>query len=1314
MKIKNLLLQLFAILLFVTISSAQRVWIEPVTGTSMTINDPVKIFLDKQASTFWDQGPNGVFMHAGVAVQSPTSIDWTYGNGLWTELTASRKMTKEGNFWVMTITPKTYFNIPDGVTAFRIQLLFRNEYTGVNDKLDNGGQNYFLTLQQPAVGGVVSLSPNPTDDQNITLTFRAAQGATKSLTGVNKVYFHSAAITSSPTSTTWEKSRGNWGADDGVGLMTAVAGQANTWQITFNPRTYYGVTDVNEDIYRLTYVFRNATGTLLEKDGANDFITNINPGYNLILNQPVGANSVAPINTAVPVQAVTPTASTFTVRVDGVVVNTVSNVTSLNYNASFTTAGNRVISVTATNGTETKVKTQTVSVFAPVGRVALPSGMRYGINYHANDPTKATLVLHLPTQTKNVVHVIGEFNNWQVTEAFKMNRTPAGDVWWITLNGLTSGQEYIFQYLIDGTIRVADPYASKISDPWNDQWITSAVFPGLKPYPSANTSNIASYIQTNRPKYTWQINNFTPVSHNKLNVYELHVRDFTTEGTYKAATARLDYIANMGINCIHMMPVSEFEGNDSWGYNPNFYFASDKAYGTENDLKQFIDEAHKRGIAVINDLVLNHAFGTNAMAQMYWDAANSKPAGNNPWFNANHNFVNNRAAWWGNDFNHDSGHTRAFIDSVNAYWMKEFKFDGFRFDFTKGFSNTQYIEDWNWGGTYDGARVFNLKRMVDAMRARNPNAIVVFEHLADRPENSELANYGILQWGGKGVTEKYEEIVLGWGATDITNSNSKAPANGFQFDNLMSYMESHDEQRLGYHIKQYGRTFIKNSETEQFKRLKLAGAFNMLIPGPRMVWQFGELGYDVNIDFNGRTGRKPVRWDYFDVPGRRDIYNTYSLVLGLRKKYNVMHNCIGLKLDQSNWVKELRFRNADTTVLVLANFEAFNTSDPNNAGHAAFFDVPTGLPAGNYYEASSGTWQTLGTTVRINAGDYRIYSTHALPLTPSTTIGLSGSVTVTGNLNFGNVRMNTTATRVITLVNNTNQTLNVSSLTLPAQFTTNWASGSLAPGTSRAITITFSPNNTISYSGNVVINTNMPSFTQNSISATGNAAIVRVEPGTFTKNSAIKVRFFASNSDASGTAGLVGAAKVYMHSGVVTASSTSTTWTNVIGTWGVDNGVGNMTKTAGTTDDWEINLTPSTYYAVPSATPVFRLAMVFRSANGSAQGKGIGGTDIFVNVSQSGARYGEIEVLSEPSANSVLLFPNPVTQNENINLEIVSNSEKSVSISILDLTGKTVVNRNQDLVVGVNALSLLTSSLKSGAYIVHIAELNYNGKIFIE
>ena len=114
-------------------------------------------------------------------------------------------------------------------------------------------------------------------------------------------------------------------------------------------------------------------------------------------------------------------------------------------------------------------------------------------------------------------------------------------------------------------------------------------------------------------------------------IYELLIRDFTAAHTFAVLSDTIDYLKRLGINAIELMPVMEFEGNSSWGYNPDYLFAVDKYYGPKNELKHFIEVAHSKGIAVILDIVCNHQFGQSPLVKLYWDG--SAPAANSPWFN---------------------------------------------------------------------------------------------------------------------------------------------------------------------------------------------------------------------------------------------------------------------------------------------------------------------------------------------------------------------------------------------------------------------------------------------------------------------------------------------------------------------------------------------------------------------------------------------------------------------------------------------------------------------------------------------------------
>ena len=164
--------------------------------------------------------------------------------------------------------------------------------------------------------------------------------------------------------------------------------------------------------------------------------------------------------------------------------------------------------------------------------------------------------------------------------------------------------------------------------------------------------------------------------------------------------------------------------------------------------KAFIDSCHGRGIAVIVDIVFNHAFGQSPMVNLYWDGVNNRPSPNSPWFNP---ICPHSPYCWGYDYNHELQATQNFMDRVNHYWLDEYHIDGFRFDYSKGFSNNS--------NNYDNNRIDLLKRMADTIWSVHPNSYVILEHWADNNEEKILANYGMMLWGN--VTHGYQESGMG-------------------------------------------------------------------------------------------------------------------------------------------------------------------------------------------------------------------------------------------------------------------------------------------------------------------------------------------------------------------------------------------------------------------------------------------------------------------------------------------------------------------------------------------------------------------------
>ncbi|MEM6261562.1 MAG: alpha-amylase family glycosyl hydrolase [Bacteroidota bacterium] len=816
----------------------------------------------------------------------------------------------------------------------------------------------------------------PTENDTVTIIFDAKQGNGE-LAGVSPpIYAHTGVITDlSTTPTSWRHVQGNWGVADARMLMTPLGN--DVYQIRYHIPTFYNV-PANETVLRLGFVFRDETGNNVGRaaDGSDIFVDMFGAGLNVRFDIPVGRDQIVDLNATLPVALLQNGGDSLRFYEDNVLLASTDQAT-LNFNVTASNPGEHMLVAEAFTASASVF--DTVYYFArPAPNVAnVPTGWRDGINI-LNDSTVG-LVLLAPQ--KQHVFAIGGFNDWRFVSDGYMNVTPDRNRYWIQLSGLDPSLEYVFQYLVDGVLRIADPYSEKILDPWSDPFISATTYPNLIPYPTGKTDRIAGVFQTDKPAYQWKVNNFQPPAIEDLVVYELLIRDFSDESSFQGVIDSLDYLVNLGVNAIEFMPFSEFENNDSWGYNPSFFFAVDKYYGTENKLKELIDECHARGIAVIQDMVLNHAFGQCPLAELYWDPANNRPAPNNPWFNPipRHDFN------VGNDFNHDSQATREFSIRVMKYWLREFRVDGYRFDLSKGFTQKNTLGNIGAWNQYDADRVALWKLYADSLWTENPDAYVILEHFADNSEERELANYGMMFWGNHNFN--YNEATMGY----HNGSNSDFGGIFHQVRNwndphLLGFMESHDEERLMFKNIEFGNQsgpYSTKDTANSLDRIELAATFFFTIPGPKMIWQFGELGYDYSIDFNSRLGRKPLRWDYFQDPDRRAVYDVFSDLAKLKISEPAFKTGT-VRLDLRNALKRIHLDHSSMDVAVLGNFDVIQaTINPAFQRTGKWYEFFTGDSL-NVTNVSDG--------ISLQPGEYRLYTTKKLARSSGTTTSVEENI----------------------------------------------------------------------------------------------------------------------------------------------------------------------------------------------------------------------------------------------------------------------------------------------------------------------------------
>jgi len=825
---------------------------------------------------------------------------------------------------------------------------------------------FFLFANAVWAQVIVTNPTFPTDNDSCTVIFDAALGNGELNNVAPPIYAHTGVITNlSSSPSDWKYVVSGWNENLTKTLMTPLGNNKYQLKIIPSVRSYYGVPS-SEVIEKMAFVFRNADGSKVGRnEDGSDIFADVYPdelSVNIVL--PENKTLFMKLNEQIAVSAISPSANTMTILVNGNTVKTTAGqfitdtIPADNFGSNWV---KQWVTIIATDNTGNAADSFSYTVIPSPNVVILPEGMDDGINYI--DSTTVLLSLFAPK--KENVFVIGDFNNWQIDSAFYMNITPDSSRFWLQINNLVPKQEYIFQYLVDGNLRIGDPYADKVSDP-DDQYITAKTYPGLKPYPSGKTTGIATFLQTGQDPYPWKATSFTPPAVTDLVIYELLIRDFTPDHDYPSLADTLDYLKKLGVNAIELMPVMEFEGNISWGYNPDYSFALDKYYGTKTGLKEFVEAAHMRGIAVILDIVCNHHFGNSPLVKLFWDAANQRPAANSPWFNP----IPKHPYNVGYDFNHESEFTSLYMKRLIRYWLTEYHVDGYRFDLSKGFTQkNSYPDNVALWGQYDGSRIGILTTYVSVMHSVNPVSYAIMEHFADNSEEKVLSSGNMLLWGN--MNGKYNEATMGW------NDGGKSDLSWISYlerdwtqPHVVGYMESHDEERLAFKNIAYGNSagiyHVKDTGTS-LKRLELAATFFFTIPGPKMIWQFGELGYDYSINYGGgRLAPKPIRWDYLSDWRRRYTKNIFAALANLKKTQPVFATTT-YSLDVTGALKRIWLRHSTMDATVLGNFGVTESNI-----------IPGFTKKGMWYEFFTGDSLYVSdptSPLAFKAGEYRLYTT---------------------------------------------------------------------------------------------------------------------------------------------------------------------------------------------------------------------------------------------------------------------------------------------------------------------------------------------------
>ena len=795
-------------------------------------------------------------------------------------------------------------------------------------------------------------------------------------------------------------SNGSWTASTETNKFTYNA-VTDMYSLTFVPTTFYNRTGIG----RIGFLVKAKDGTGDKK--SQDILVNVG-AFQVTLNTPA-QNSTTLLSSGGSLNITasnTDGNASYTLKSNGVVLNTNAATASYSYNHTNITA-NQNYELVVTQGENTVTKSFSVVVNPTTVSEAIPAGIEDGINY-SSDATKATLVLDAPG--KDYIYVAGSFNNWQPTSAYAMKKDPVSGKFWLELSGLTSGDNYSFQYwVVDETpvanspkiVKTADPYSTLVLSPFDDPGIPASTYPNLPAYPSGQEREV-TVLQTGQAAYSWQVTDFAKPKKEDLVIYEALVRDFDSDRNYQDLIDKIDYFKTLGINALELMPVMEFEGNESWGYNTAFHLATDKFYGPSDKLKELIDLCHQNGIAVILDVALNHAFDRNPLVRMWMNDPDGdgwgSPSSDSPYFNT----VAKHAYSVGNDFNHQEPLTQNYVKRVVKHWIEEFHIDGFRWDLTKGFTQNCTATDEGCTNDYQQDRVDILKQYANYSWSLDPSHYTIFEHLGSDLEEKEWANYkydegkGVMLWGK--MTDPYNQLTMGYSDQSNIARVGHMAHSGFLGKRVVGYAESHDEERLMYKNLQYGNSANPGHDVKNLNvalsRMSAQGAVFFMVPGPKMIWNFGELGWDLSIftcnngtvnpsggtDGDCKLDTKPQpQWanNWLTTNQRAKIYYDWKRMIQLKKDEAVFEGNYTLAsnntLTPKVYISDATLpATALNSVVVLANFDVTAKS------------ITPDFPF-------TGTWYNLmdnavvevtnpTTSIELQPGEFRIYGNKTVVL----------------------------------------------------------------------------------------------------------------------------------------------------------------------------------------------------------------------------------------------------------------------------------------------------------------------------------------------
>lgn len=501
---------------------------------------------------------------------------------------------------------------------------------------------------------------------------------------------------------------------------------------------------------------------------------------------------------------------------------------------------------------------------------AAPARVRHG----AHDQGDGVVSFALWAPWKQSVHLIGEFNGWD-PQADPMAVDSSG-LWWIEKQ-LPPG-EHAYQFVLDGETTIGDPYARALR--WDGGSVPHAL------------------VEVGAQPFAWADEGFGIKPLNQLVIYELHVGDFSPAGTFAGVIEKLDHLAGLGVDAIELMPITEFPGDRSWGYNPAYFFAPEGTYGGAAELKRLVDAAHQRGIGVILDMVFNHTAGDSPLSMLY-------PYGDNPYFGSDGN------PWGFPDLNLWNDATKRLIADIQSYWLTDFHVDGFRYD---------YVEGIDWDGQS------GMSFITWSARQAKPHAYLIAEHIVGDPGAVVRETEADASWHwqfGKVLRAQLREGEFEghqYGDMEATLRVLTFAGDGYQ-DNAqpVNYLESHDEERIFYEVL----TNPALGEAGAVRKSMLGAIALFTAQGVPMLYAGQEFGARAPKTIE----ESKLPWELLDGPDGQALCRHYAALAYLRHTQPALqqNNFAPLLVDPERRLLAFqRWTDDGNLVVVALNFAPFD------------------------------------------------------------------------------------------------------------------------------------------------------------------------------------------------------------------------------------------------------------------------------------------------------------------------------------------------------------------------------------------------------